>query len=54
MVSSVIENKPVLSSSTDLKKKIVQKWRKYKEENITGDFCVLDRGLKDDGMSYVN
>ena len=43
MVSSVIENIPILSSSTDLKKKIVQEWRKYKEENITEDFYVSER-----------
>ena len=54
MVSSVIKNIPVISSSTDLIEKIVQEWRKYKEENITEDFYVSERGLKDDGTSCVN
>ena len=54
MVSSVIKNIPVISSSTDLSEKIVQEWRKYKEENITEDFYVSERGLKDDGTSCVN
>ena len=54
LVSSVIENIPVLSSSTNLKEKIVQEWRKYNEESITEDFYVLEKGMKDDGMPNIN
>ena len=49
MVSSVIENVPVLLSSTNLQEKIVQEWRKYKEEIIIESFYVSEIGLKYDG-----
>ncbi len=54
MVSSIVDNIPMISSITELKDKILQDWRKYQEENIKEDFYVTERGQKEDGTPFVN